>query len=74
MSEEELTRKEQQAIRKLVELAESWPKTLWLFVNGQSVCVVKLGEDGKRAMTPKATYDPDYIVESVQIPCDGGDW
>jgi len=74
MSERELTRKEQQAVRKLMELAEDWPKTLWLFTNGQGVSIMRLDKDGKRAVTKTGCFDPDYAVETINLPADGGDW
>ena len=68
-----LTTKEEKAIRALHRLAKIWPDSLWLFSASGSLYVMKKNADGERAR--KGTgIDPEYIVESIDIENDGGDW
>ncbi len=71
---EELSAAERKAIRTLENLAESWPKTLWLYSASGTLNVMRVNEDGQRAYTPGGGVDPDYIVADIEIPNDGGDW
>lgn len=69
----ELTRKEAKTIRALQRLAADWPKGLWLFAANGRIYVMRTASDGARAMNGESV-DPAYILESVSIPSDGGDW
>lgn len=63
MSKVVLTKKEQQAISELTELAKRWPKTLKLFSWSGTLCVFKKDADGRNAN-----------IDSISgIPNDGGD-
>lgn len=71
----EATKKEQDSIDSLEKLAKKWPKSIWLFCDGLSMKVMRCGKDGERVMKEKfGGVDPDYILTTVDIPHDGGDW
>ena len=73
MDELTLNPEEKKAVAALKRLAARWPKTLWLFTNG-TLYVVKT-KDGKRVMTERGcAVDEKFIVTSVDIPSDGGDF
>lgn len=76
MDKHKLSPEEQRAIHDLEQIAEKWPKTLWLYATGHSLHVMKLNEQGKRAVLPGhvAGYDSGYVVSDIEIPNDGGDW
>jgi hypothetical protein len=65
---------EDQAIKALKRLAKRWPKSLWLFSASGSLCVMRTTKHGDPAATPRGGVDPDYIVDTINIPNDGGDW
>lgn len=69
-----LTDEENKAIRSLKRIAKAWPKSLWLYSASGSLCVMKRNEDGERAESSTGGVDPDYIVDHIDIPNDGGDW
>lgn len=71
-----LTKEERNAIATLKRLARRWPKSLWLFSANGTLNVMKCNEAGEQAMNPGlgAGVDPDYIVDAIKIPNDGGDW
>jgi hypothetical protein len=73
MSDIELTAEERRAIASLKRLAKRWPPSLWIFCGSGSVCVMRTAEDGSKAHKGEGV-DPAYLVDSVQIPNDGGDW
>lgn len=74
----ELTREEKLAITSLRRLAKRWPDTLWLFSASGRLCVMRKNGNGHHAhggANPSPTgVDPDYIVETIDIENDGGDW
>lgn len=71
----EPTEEEKKVIASLKRLAKKWPSTVWLFVDGNSVHVMRIGETERHATTGRGQgIDPDYILDSVNIDCDGGDW
>ena len=75
-----LNKKELKAIADLKKLASRWPKSLWLFCNGQNdISVMKMGLDGKQVMMHARKnvegFDHDYMVDSIEgILTEGGDW
>lgn len=69
-----LSPEERKAITSLRRLAKRWPDTLWLFSGAGAVAVMRRREDGEKAMTETGAFDPAYIVATVDIPNDGGDW
>lgn len=74
----ELTKEEQNAINTLQRLKKRWPKSLWLFATGLSISVMRCDENGKRVYFDGHNKDggvnPDYVVDSIDLPNDGGDW
>jgi hypothetical protein len=70
----EITKEEMSAINTLKRLQKNWPKSLWLFANGQSLCVLKKTSDNKRAYGEREAVDQDYVVASISIENDGGDF
>lgn len=73
MSKTKMDTNEARAIRSLRALAKRWPKSLWLFTNGQSLCVMQK-KDGRRVVTKTGGMDADYSLASINIESDGGDW
>jgi hypothetical protein len=69
-----LTPSEERAVRALQRAARSWPRSLWLFAGAGSLHVMRAGPDGQPVMTAAGGVDPDAIVDTINIPCDGGDW
>jgi len=69
----DLTKEEKNAIATLKRLAKRWPKSLWLFAN-RELTVLRRNEDGEQAMTPSGRVDQDYVVETIDLPADGGGW
>jgi hypothetical protein len=69
-----LTPAEDRAVRALQSLARSWPRSLCLFAAAGSLHVMRAGPDGQPAATPSGGVDPDAIVDTVDIPCEAGDW
>jgi len=57
--------REKTAIKRLHELAEGWPKDLWIFSAGSCLYVMRCGKNGEHVMTSRG---------SVDIDSDGGDW
>ena len=78
----DLTPAEEKAIRILIKLEKEWPKSLWLFSASGSLCVLRNDENGERAVRPYVVngsdqgggVNSDYIVTTVNIENDGGDW
>jgi len=76
-----LTKDEEKAVKALKRLATKWPKSLWLFSASGTLTVMKKNNDGEKAIVPgragrngEGAFDPDYIVDSIKIENDGGDW
>lgn len=70
----EPTADEARAIRALKRVAKNWPKSLWLFSANGTLCVMRAEEDGGHHHTRDGNIDPDYVLDEVRIPNDGGDW
>ena len=78
-----LTQDEEKAVKALKRVAKKWPKSLWLFSASGTLTVMKKNSEGKRAIVGGAVgpaggvgggVDPEYIVDSIGIENDGGDW
>jgi hypothetical protein len=69
----EKTQEEEKAIAALKALAKKWPKTLWLFSASGTLSVMKK-KNGEHVLTPGGGMDPDFLVDTVDIENDGGDW
>jgi hypothetical protein len=68
---------EEQAIRALRRLGERWPKSLWLFAAGGDLWIMaepESGHRGDRFDRSSCLVRQELAIESVPIPCDGGDW
>lgn len=72
-----LTRAEKAAIRRLKTLEATWPDSLWLFSDGNGLNVMKTDDRGERVyreMSRDSAVDPDYLVLTLDIDAEGGDW
>jgi len=69
-----LTNAEYAAVRDLRRLALRWPESLWVFVANGTFNVMKTGPTGGSMMTASGGFDPEYVVATIEIPADGGDW
>ncbi len=71
----ELNKTEIAAIKRLKSIAKIWPKTLWLFSGSSTLWVMRCNKEGEQVFTNNdGGADPDYAIESIKIPNDGGDW
>jgi hypothetical protein len=70
----ELTKEEHNVIRSLKRLEKKWPKSLWIFADGNSLKIMKCGENGEHVICREGGMNPAYIVATININNDGGDW
>jgi hypothetical protein len=70
----ELSADEVRAVKRLRKLAKEWPDTLWLFSASGILNVMRKGADGEQAHLKGSGVNPDFIVDVIDIPNDGGDW
>lgn len=68
------TKDEKRAISALKKVAAKWPKSLWLFSASGSLCVMRSGPNGDQIVNSGGGIDQAYLIVSVNIPNDGGDW
>lgn len=68
-----MTPEERLAINALKQLAETWPKSLWLFSANGHLWVMRYKENGERAMDGTG-MDRKYAIAEIHIDNDGGDW
>ena len=60
-------------LRRLRRVLNDMPPEIWIFVAGcHHVMVAR--SNGYHAMAKTEGVHPDYVVESIQCDCDGGDW
>ena len=71
---DDLTPDEQRAIRALNRLQEMWPQSLWLFSASGRLNVMRAGKHGEQVHGENGGIDQNYVVTTVDIPNDGGDW
>lgn len=69
-----LTKEERKVISQLEKLAEQWPSTLWLYSGGGTLYLMRTNDKGEKVMASSGGYSQDYIVDSIGIENDGGDW
>jgi len=71
-----MTMREKTIINTLNKLAEEWPDDLWIFAGGMgdSLVLMRCGENGEKVVTECGGFDPDRIVADFDIPSDGGGW
>jgi hypothetical protein len=66
---------EAQAINALKKLAKTWPDSLWLFAANGTLNVMKKTPEGERAIIPDGEgMDHNFVIASIDIESDGGDW
>jgi hypothetical protein len=71
----ELTKEEEKAISALKRVEKIWPESLWLFSGSGTLWVMKTKPgDGHVHLKGGGGIDPQYIVTSIDISNDGGDW
>lgn len=70
----ELTKVEKNAINTLKRLAKRWPESLWLFSGSGTLCVMKKSAEGEHVREDNGAVSQDYIVGTIDIENDGGDW
>jgi hypothetical protein len=69
----DLTEDEKKAVTSLKRLANRWPKNLWLFSASGTLCVMRTDSNGEKVLDGEG-FDQDYIVGTINISNDGGDW
>ena len=74
-----LTPDELKVIKALKRLSKLWPKSLWLYSASGTLTVMRKNDLGDKAMINGrglrgGGFDPDFIVCSIGIENDGGDW
>jgi len=73
MDEIKLTTKEKLAIKKLKELEDIWPDTLWLLSSERRLHAMRCGPHGEHVVTSRGDgFDSDYVVDTIYIDNDGG--
>lgn len=70
----ELDASERNAISSLRRLAKCWLNSLWLFSASGTLCVMKRDKNGDRFVLSSGGVDPSAVIETINIPNDGGDW
>ena len=66
---------EKSALRALKRLAKKWPYTLWVFAADAKLYIMKKTQGHlEHAMNDTQGVDQDYIIDSIDIEADGGDW
>jgi len=70
----ELSREEEKAIKALKRVAKIWPKSLWLYSASGTLCVMKHGHNQEQMNTNSGGVDPNYVITTIDISNDGGDW
>lgn len=71
----ELTKQEELAIELLKKAARHWPESLWLLAAPSGLHVMRYSDNGEKAVTGIGKgFDPEFILDTINIECDGGDW
>jgi hypothetical protein len=74
----ELTEEEKRAIKALERLEKIWPDSLWLYSASGTLWIMKKGHDKIGHFYPiynkNGSVDSDYLIKSINIDNDGGDW
>lgn len=69
----DLTPEEEKAIRALERLSKKWPESLWLYSANGTLCIMRKGDDGHKVFKGEGC-DQDYVVTTIDIDSDGGDF
>jgi hypothetical protein len=70
----EPTAEEFAAISSLKRVSKKWPKSLWLFSASGSLLVMKKDKNGKKVIKKNGSVDQDYVIATIDIENDGGDF
>lgn len=70
----EVTEEERRAIRALKRLAKTWPMSLGLFAGDGDLHVMRLSARGEFVFDTSGAVDQEYVITTIDIPCDGGGW
>ena len=74
MPYDELTKAEELVIELLKKAARHWPASLWIFAAGNQLHIMRKNEFGKVAVESNGSVDQNFVLESINIEADGGDW
>lgn len=69
----DLSKEEKRVISALKRIEKIWPKTLWIFAASGEFVVMRSDEGGGHKFKNDGV-DHDFVVDQINIPCDGGDW
>lgn len=69
-----LTDAERKAIRALVTVAKTWPRSLWLYSASGSLLVMKKTRDGSRPVKSGSPDEAFAVGQIFGITNDGGDF
>lgn len=69
-----VTKKEQKSIDSLKRLSKSWPKSIWIFAADGSLNIMKCNEVNDIAINSVGGVDQNYLIDTIPIMSDGGDW
>jgi len=70
-----VSKPEKRAIQALKDIVKIWPKTLWIFADGNTLCVMRYKRGGIIAIDSYGSIDDRYVVDTIDgIPSDGGAW
>ena len=70
----DISKEEDKAIKSLQRLSKRWPKSLWLYSASGTLCVMKGDENGGAIFNERGSIDSEYVVATIDIPNDGGDF
>ena len=74
----EPTAEESRWIERLRKVCADMPQSCWLFAADSGICVMRRGQYGRHAIVGDARegggMDQKYILASVKVDADGGDW
>lgn len=71
----EPTKQEELAIELLRKAARHWPESLWVFAADGKLHVMRKDVGGEKAIDESGTgFDQTFILDSINIEADGGDW
>lgn len=75
MTDIKLSKHEEKIIKELKSIAKRWPSKLWIFAGSSGgLVIMRTGKDGKPVHTKYGGVDPDYVIDEIDIPADGGDF